>query len=411
MPTPLFPPPVGAPAGCACDEDPTGDEWRAKLAELRAEPPLEEEPTVEEPPPPPVHPDHVDRALNEDELDARYEKQKREVKGVLARRIALDRRQTDPKRPIKLVQPADESRLHAMEADMAKRFGDKVAAPARNLRKARRAELEAAGAWEFARGNELYDKGDYISALAEYEVAARQPRAPPPSRAAAAAAAHTPRHAAAPRLATCQPTFSTPPRPLADIRPYVFLNRGNAYKAVRCLAEAATCYQHVLDEASLSDSDGRVLHSCALLNLATVREDERRTQQARASRRTRASPSALAAARVRSHARRRCHVSQALQNYAAALALNPRNHLAAKDRACMHLRHADRLLKAGAEPAAPPQHELSFNLFNRTLDIDWQLPKIFQAAELVVRLEVRTVRAIEIWHCTFNLTHVGGELY
>lgn len=104
-------------------------------------------------------------------------------------------------------------------------------------------------------------------------------------------------------------------------------------------------------------------------------------------------------------------MSQALQNYAAALALNPRNHLAAKDRACMHLRHADRLLKAGAEPAAPPQHELSFNLFNRTLDIDWQLPKIFQAAELVVRLEVRTVRAIEIWHCTFNLTHVGGELY
>ena len=75
---------------------------------------------------------------------------------------------------------------------MAKRFGDKVAAPARNLRKARRAEMEAAGAWEFARGNELYDKGDYISALAEYEVAARQPRAPPrppPPRARAAAAA------------------------------------------------------------------------------------------------------------------------------------------------------------------------------------------------------------------------------
>ena len=48
-----------------------------------------------------------------------------------------------------------------------------------------------------------------------------------------------------------------------------------------CLAEAATCYQHVLDQASPTDPDGRVLHSCALLNLATVREDERKTQQAR----------------------------------------------------------------------------------------------------------------------------------
>lgn len=338
------PPPTTGPACAGALQphlDTSGSNWRAKLRGLKGETPLDDLPAVDEAPP-----DAVTLKAEAFAAQARTEAecldgiavQRTEVKTSLARRIETERRLThvDPP-PVKTLAPADETKLHQMEADMAKRFSEKVAAPVRNVKPSRSGEQTEAGCYELARANELYDKGDFVAALASYELAAQ----------------------------------------VDHVHAYAQLNRGNAFKAIRCSAEAATCYQQVLDAAPPGSAEGRLLHSYALCNLGTIREDERKTQQA-------------------------------LQYYAQALALNPKCHLAAKDRANMHLRHAARLIDAGALAAAPAQHEMARNLYTRCLDVDWQLPVIFRAREILVRLETRAIRENEVYHTSINLTNVGG---
>merc|ERR1712196_112940 len=120
------------------------------------------------------------------------------------------------------------------------------------------------------------------------------------------------------------------------ISPYVAVNRGNAFKALKYEAEAATCYQQALDELPLTEPGTRVLHAYVLCNPGSIREDEGRMQQA-------------------------------LQNYSAALAIAPKCHVAARNRANMHLRNAQKLRVAGVPGAAPPQDEIAYDLFHRAL--------------------------------------------
>ncbi len=95
--------------------------------------------------------------------------------------------------------------------------------------------LEAASARmaELLRGNEFFDKGDPLAALAEYEVAAAQPH----------------------------------------LQAYVRLNQGNALRLLCRDAEAAACYRHTLDSSALDTAKGRELQSYALLNLAVLCDD------------------------------------------------------------------------------------------------------------------------------------------
>ena len=107
------------------------------------------------------------------------------------------------------------------------------------IRASRALEHERVQMTEYLRANELYEKGDYLAALAEYELAARYPA----------------------------------------LRKFVQLNRGNAFKQLRYAKEAVTCYQQCLDETPPDTPLDRILHACTLSNLGTVHEDQGRSQQ------------------------------------------------------------------------------------------------------------------------------------
>jgi len=142
--------------------------------------------------------------------------------------------------------------------------------------------------------------------------------------------------------------------------------------------EAITCYQQCLDDVPPDTPLQKQLHACALNNLATVYEDVSQKQQA-------------------------------LQHYSGALALNSKCHVAAKNRANMHLSHAKKLQSTGINGAAAAQHEIAYNMYNRSLDVDWQLPTVFFANDVPVRLETRVVRGREVYHCSTNLTHLRSK--
>lgn len=295
--------------------------------------------------------------LSKDELRDHIAEHRAQVRGAFARRRAAGKPIEPPTAtraedavvpgwiptgpvgfPAHHLSPPDESKLVRMGAEMKRKFSDKVSASTLSLRQSRLEEMRDAKAVEFLRGNELFDKGDQLSALAEYEIAIRVP----------------------------------------ELRPYVQLNRGNAFKALLRPAEAAACYQLCLDENPPRTPQQRLVHSLALLNLGTVREDEGKLQQA-------------------------------MQLYNAALALNPRCHLATKNRGHMHIRNAEQLKAAGVSKSVPPQHEMAFNMYGRTLDVDWQLPQVLKAGGLTVRMETRTAWNAEVYHFTSNLSHVNGK--
>ena len=127
---------------------------------------------------------------------------------------------------------------------MYKKFSDKISAPTANQRVSREAEQRAAHVTELCRGNELFDKADYLAALAEYEVAADKPQ-------------------------------------LDELAPFAHLNRGNCYKALSFRPQASAAYRQVIDAtAALRTPAEKLLHACALNNLGAVCKDGGRLEQA-----------------------------------------------------------------------------------------------------------------------------------
>lgn len=94
--------------------------------------------------------------------------------------------------PLHHMMPPDLSKLGRIEAEMQAKFNGKVSAEVAHLRPPRIDEMRTAQLLEFTRGNELFDKADLLAALAEYEIALR----------------------------------------VRHLRPYVYLNMGNAFKAL-----------------------------------------------------------------------------------------------------------------------------------------------------------------------------------
>jgi len=134
----------------------------------------------------------------------------------------------------------DDTKILKTEAELAKRFNEKVSAPGReNIRESRVKEHAAAFVTELCRGNELFDKRDYEDSLAEYAAAAEVP----------------------------------------TLRLFAMVNRGNAFKALGLSAEAIACYQDVLDEAPMNTVDGRLVHSYAYNNLGAACQDAGRLEQ------------------------------------------------------------------------------------------------------------------------------------
>jgi tetratricopeptide (TPR) repeat protein len=142
-----------------------------------------------------------------------------------------------------------------------------------------------------------------------------------------------------------------------------------------------------MDEAPpVRSPDGRLLHSCALNNLGAACQDDGRMEQA-------------------------------LQYFASAVALNPRCNLSLKNRANLHLTHAEALQRSANVPAlVPPQHELSYGYYGKSLEQDWHLPVVFPVAHgVLVRLDARITSQFEepsdklgrnvSYHFTTNLTH------
>ena len=272
---------------------------------------------------------------------------KHEVKGAFARRKEAGRpAEPDAGGFVKHAVPYDDSKMQRLEADMKKRFADKVAMPEKSIRPSRRAEQTTAEVRWFCHGNELFYKRDYAAAVHEFAAAEK----------------------------------------VAQLKVFARLNRGNAYKALGLAAEAIACYQDVLDDAALGTPDGRRLHSYALNNLGAAEEDDARTEQA-------------------------------LQHYAAAVALNPQCNLALKNRANLHLARAEALQASADVPAlVPPQHELALGLYAKSMEQDWHLPVAFPVAnDVLVRLETVTTSQDEFpaaalarnqtYHFTTNLTH------
>jgi len=135
----------------------------------------------------------------------------------------------------------DDSKIVKTEAELAKRFNEKVSAPSKDaIRASRVKEHAAALVTEFCCGNELFDKKDYEDALAEYGAAAEVPA----------------------------------------LRLYALVNYGNALKALGLAAEAIACYQDVLDEAPVDTKDGRLIASYAYNNLGGACQDAGRLEQA-----------------------------------------------------------------------------------------------------------------------------------
>ena len=270
-----------------------------------------------------------------------------EVKGAFARRKQAGR----PAEPgaagfVKHASPFDDSKLQRMEADMKKRFADKVAMPERLIRPSRLAEQATAEVRSYCRGNELFHKREYAASVHEFAAAEKVPQ----------------------------------------LRLFARMNRGNAYKALQLFAEAIACFQDALDELPLDTLDARRMHSYALNNLGAAEEDEGRTEQA-------------------------------LQHFAAAVALNPQCNLALKNRANLHLTRAEALQRSGDVPAlVPPQHELAMGLYAKSMEQDWHLPVVFHVDhDVLVRLDTCITSQNEepsahltrnVTYCfTTNLTH------
>jgi len=171
-----------------------------------------------------------------------------------------------------------------------------------------------------------------------------------------------------------------------QLRLFALLNRGNAYKGLKLYAEAIACYQDVLDAAGLDTPEGRLVHSYALNNLGAACQDDGR-------------------------------VEQALQHFSSAVALNPKCHLALKNRGNLHLAYSERLAANGDTPAlVPPQHELALGQLVKAMEQDWQLPVVFAIAnDVLVRVDTCITSSNEepsdrlfrnvTYHFTSNLTH------
>lgn len=101
------------------------------------------------------------------------------------------------------------------------------------------AEQKEAQVSELSRANELFDKRDFMAALAEYETAAKLPH----------------------------------------VRMFALVNRGNAFKARKMFPEAFSCYEDALDLASLDTVEGRFLHSICLNNLGAACLEARKMDQ------------------------------------------------------------------------------------------------------------------------------------
>ena len=243
----------------------------------------------------------------------------------------------------------DDSKLLRMEADMTKRFADKVAMPAKLIRPSRQSELQTAETDSFCRGNELFEKRDFVGAIAEFSVAMEVPQ----------------------------------------LRFFALVNRGNAYKAAGLAAEAIASYQDALDEApDALSSEGKLLHSFVLNNLGAACQDDAR-------------------------------LDQALHNFTSAFELNEQCTLAIKNRANLHLARAEQLQREDAPALVPPQHELAYGLYIKSMEQDWQLPVIFPVQHgVLIRLEfcvtsqnddprLKLGRNIS-YHFTSNLTHASS---
>ena len=141
------------------------------------------------------------------------------------------------------IKPAhhfDDSKILKTEAELAKRFNEKVSAPNRDaIRDSRVKEMRLGYVTEFCRGNELFDKKDYEDSLSEYALASE----------------------------------------VGSLRLFALINRGNALKALGLAEEAIAIYQDVLDEAGLDTVDGRLVHSFAYNNLGAACQDAGRLEQ------------------------------------------------------------------------------------------------------------------------------------
>ena len=81
--------------------------------------------------------------------------------------------------------------------------------------------------------------------------------------------------------------------------------------------------------------------------------------------------------------------AQAIQHFASALSLNPKCYLALKNRALLHMGHAEVQQAAELRTLVPAQHEMALSYYTRSMDQDWHLPNGFRAGEVFVRLETR----------------------
>ena len=278
--------------------------------------------------------------------------QRGEVKRAFADRKEVGKPcEPNAKGSVKHVNHFDDTKLLRQEAEMARKFNDKVAPPKEKTRDARVKEMRDAVVEEFCRGNELFDKKDYEAALAEYALASR----------------------------------------VEPLRLFAMLNRGNALKALGRPIEAAACYSDVLDEAAaqLSTHTGRLLFSFASNNLGAADQDLGRLEHA-------------------------------IQSLGEAVSVNPRCHLAIRNRANLHMQLAEQLASSEQPSLLPPQHELALGFYSKAFEEDHHLPVVFRTEQgVLVRVEPRITSDLEepaasilrntVYHFTSNLTHVTSK--
>jgi len=192
----------------------------------------------------------VEDPLTKEELTSTRRDERGSVKGQHARRKEVGKPPVSQEEVefansiVKKVTAFDDTKLKKMEAEMYKKFNDKVSAPTANNRVSREIEQRSAHVTELCRGNELFDKADYLAALAEYEIAADKPQLP-------------------------------------MLAPFAHLNRGNCYKALSFRPQASAAYRQVIDAtAALRTPAEKLLHACALNNLGAVCKDGGRLEQA-----------------------------------------------------------------------------------------------------------------------------------
>ena len=68
--------------------------------------------------------------------------------------------------------------------------------------------------------------------------------------------------------------------------------------------------------------------------------------------------------------------------------MNEQCTLAIKNRANLHLARAEQLQREDAPALVPPQHELAYGLYIKSMEQDWQLPVIFPVQHgVLIRLD------------------------